>query len=78
MSELRVQLRGALGASYTVERELGAGGMSRVFVARETALSRQVVLKVLPWTNNQIRGERYDSIRKNPRAAAMLDTIGSW
>lgn len=32
---------------YTILRELGGGGMSRVFVAREEALGREVVVKVL-------------------------------
>ena len=32
---------------YRVERELGGGGMSRVFVATEVALGRRVVVKVL-------------------------------
>jgi tetratricopeptide (TPR) repeat protein len=36
-----------LGDAFLLERELH-GGMSRVFVARETALGRTVVLKVLP------------------------------
>jgi tetratricopeptide (TPR) repeat protein len=45
---LRDQLQDALGASYTITRELGGGGMSRVFVAREEALRRNVVVKVLP------------------------------
>jgi serine/threonine-protein kinase len=31
-----------------LERELGGGGMSRVFVAEETALGRKVVIKVFP------------------------------
>jgi hypothetical protein len=31
MSDLRAQLEAALGGAYTVERELGGGGMSRVF-----------------------------------------------
>jgi serine/threonine protein kinase/tetratricopeptide (TPR) repeat protein len=31
-----------------LERELGGGGMSRVFVAQETALGRKVVIKVFP------------------------------
>jgi serine/threonine protein kinase/tetratricopeptide (TPR) repeat protein len=31
-----------------LERELGGGGMSRVFVAMETALGRKVVIKVFP------------------------------
>ena len=46
--DLREQLQKTLGASYTLERELGGGGMSRVFGAEETTLGRRVVLKVLP------------------------------
>ena len=38
----------ALSETYVVERELGGGGMSRVFVARERQFDRMVVLKVLP------------------------------
>ena len=45
---LREQLQDALGSSYTITRELGGGGMSRVFVAREESLRRNVVVKVLP------------------------------
>ncbi|HUR92341.1 MAG TPA: serine/threonine-protein kinase [Gemmatimonadaceae bacterium] len=48
MAELRDQLQKTLGGSYALERELGGGGMSRVFVAEETALARKVVVKVLP------------------------------
>ncbi len=44
---LRTQLQSTLGDGYTLERELGGGGMSRVFVARENALGRDVVVKVL-------------------------------
>ncbi|HUO52479.1 MAG TPA: serine/threonine-protein kinase, partial [Gemmatimonadaceae bacterium] len=47
-AELQDQLQRTLGAAYVIERELGGGGMSRVFVARETALDRRVVIKVLP------------------------------
>jgi eukaryotic-like serine/threonine-protein kinase len=45
---LRAQLQESLGDAYTIERELGGGGMSRVFVARERSLDRLVVVKVLP------------------------------
>ena len=45
--ELRDRLQSTLGSAYSVERELGGGGMSRVFLARETALGRNVVVKVL-------------------------------
>ncbi|MDQ6888312.1 MAG: protein kinase [Gemmatimonadota bacterium] len=47
-SDLRDQLQSTLASSYTLERELGGGGMSRVFVATEIALGRKVVVKVLP------------------------------
>jgi len=45
--ELRDRLQSTLGTAYSIERELGGGGMSRVFLARETALGRNVVVKVL-------------------------------
>ncbi|MFP5355479.1 MAG: protein kinase domain-containing protein, partial [Gemmatimonadota bacterium] len=47
MSELQTELQAALGSAYTLERELGGGGMSRTFVATERALNRRVVVKVL-------------------------------
>ena len=45
--DLRKQLESTLGAAYAFERELGGGGMSRVFAAEETRLRRRVVVKVL-------------------------------
>jgi eukaryotic-like serine/threonine-protein kinase len=38
--DLRAELQKTLGTAYTLDRELGGGGMSRVFVARETAFGR--------------------------------------
>ncbi|MDB4917812.1 MAG: protein kinase, partial [Gemmatimonadetes bacterium] len=46
-AELRERLQQSLGSAYTIERELGGGGMSRVFVAEETRFRRRVVIKVL-------------------------------
>jgi len=46
--KLLTDLTEALGPAYLIERELHGGGMSRVFVAREHALGREVVIKVLP------------------------------
>src|SRR5687767_11586549 len=40
-------LRSSLGAAYSIERELGGGGMSRVFVGEEVAFGRKVAVKVL-------------------------------
>src|SRR3954465_12801137 len=45
--DLAEQLKASLGSSYTIARELGGGGMSRVFLADDNALGRQVVIKVL-------------------------------
>jgi hypothetical protein len=45
--DLREQLQSTLGDAYLLERELGGGGMSRVFVAHEASLGRKVVVKVL-------------------------------
>ena len=46
MADLRAQLQATLGDGYTLERELGGGGMSRVFLARDVALGLDVVVKV--------------------------------
>jgi serine/threonine-protein kinase len=47
MSELVERLQQSVGDSLVIERELGDGGMSHLFVARERALGRAVVVKVL-------------------------------
>jgi Tol biopolymer transport system component len=58
--ELREQLQTTLAGSYTLERELGGGGMSRVFLATESALGRSIVIKVLPAdTGNAVSVERF-------------------
>ena len=59
-SDVRTQLQGALAGTYTLERELGGGGMSHVFVAEETTLGRRVVVKVLaPELTEGMSGERF-------------------
>jgi eukaryotic-like serine/threonine-protein kinase len=45
--KLQEELQGELRDEFTFTRELPRGGMSRVFVATENALGRQVVIKVL-------------------------------
>jgi Tol biopolymer transport system component/tRNA A-37 threonylcarbamoyl transferase component Bud32 len=59
-ASLRTQLEAALRPAYEVERELGGGGMSRVYVAMETGLGRRVVIKVLsPQLTAGISAERF-------------------
>lgn len=58
---LRDQLQAALGSAYTLERELGGGGMSRVFIATENRLHRSVVVKVLsPELAAGVSAERFE------------------
>ncbi len=45
--DLMALLAEALGSHYAFARELGGGGMSRVFLAEERSLNREVVVKVL-------------------------------
>ena len=68
--ELRERLQAALGSAYDVESELGGGGMSRVFVATETALGRKVVVKVLP--PEMAAGVNVDRFRREIQLAASL------
>src|SRR5688500_15922435 len=48
MTDIRERVQSALGSNYTVEREIGGGGMGRVYLVRDNALGRQIVVKVLP------------------------------
>jgi len=69
-TDLGAYLQRALGDTYSIERELGGGGMSRVFIAREHALGRTVVVKILlPVLAAGIRAERF---AREVRVAAAL------
>jgi len=74
MAELREQLQAHLGASYVVERELGGGGMSRVFVAHDAARGRHEVIKILP--PDLAAGVSLDRFQREIRLAARLDHPG--
>jgi TolB-like protein len=68
--DLREQLQRTLGESYQLERELGGGGMSRVFVAEDRTLGRMVVVKVLsPELAAGVSSERF---AREIRVAARL------
>ena len=56
---LRRSLEDELGGAYRIDRELVGGAMSRVFVATDSALGRQVVIKVVVNDDESTSGERF-------------------
>ena len=68
--DLHTRLQTTLGDAYSLERELGGGGMSRVFVARETALGRSVVVKVMK--EDALAGISAERFAREVRTAASL------
>ena len=67
---LHDKLQSALGPGFTLVRELGGGGMSRVFLADDASLGRRVVVKVLaPELAEGISAERF---MREIRLAARL------
>jgi len=60
----------ALAPAYTIEREIGGGGMSRVFVGTEMRLARKVVIKVLP--PGMSLGASVERFRREIRLSARL------
>ncbi|MDP9176143.1 MAG: protein kinase [Gemmatimonadota bacterium] len=68
--DLQSQLQEILGTAYHIDRELGGAGMSRVFVATELELDRQVVVKVLP--PNLSADLNTDRFRREIHLAARL------
>ncbi len=69
MADLRESLQAAL-PSYTIERQLGRGGMATVFLAQDTKHKRPVALKVLhPELAHALGPERF---RREVELAARL------
>jgi serine/threonine-protein kinase len=66
-----IALQGALAGQYSLERELGRGGMGVVYLAREVQLDRLVAIKVLP-PNLAARTELRERFLREARTAARL------
>ncbi len=69
-SDFRLRLQHAIDADFLIDRELGGGGMSRVFLATERALQRRVVIKVLP--PELAAGVNVERFRREIQLAAQL------
>ena len=67
---LAAQLTAALADTYEIVRELGGGGMSRVFEAVEVALDRRVVVKVV--SSEMGAGVNAERFRREIQVAATL------
>ena len=70
MNEFEKRLKDTLSTAYEIERELGGGGMSRVFVATDRILGRKIVIKVLsPELTAEVNRGRF---RREMQVAAQL------
>jgi serine/threonine protein kinase len=70
MTDFEQQLKSVLSQAYDIERELGGGGMSRVFVATDRVLGRKIVIKLLsPELTADVNRGRF---RREIQVAAQL------
>ena len=69
-SELQDLLQRSLGDSYRLSRELGGGGIAKVFVAEDQAQHRRVVVKVL--SPDLAPGVNLERFRREIQVAARL------
>lgn len=66
-----VELQAALAGEYSLQRELGRGGMGVVYLARDVQLDRDVAIKVLPSHLAQSAESRERFVREARTAAAL-------
>ena len=65
------ELTAAVAGRYSLERELGRGGMGAVFLARDIKLDRLVAIKVLP-PELAVRPELRERFLRETRTAASF------
>lgn len=81
MSDELDRLATALAGRYTIEREIGAGGMATVYLARDLKHDRQVALKVLKpelaaalGTDRFLREIKITAKLSHPHILSLLDS----
>src|SRR3954468_7427764 len=66
-----LDLQAALAGEYSLERELGRGGMGIVYLARDVQLNRDVAIKVLPTELASTPAARERFVREARMAAGL-------
>src|SRR5687768_10672634 len=66
-----VDLQAALAGEYSLQREIGRGGMGVVYLARDVQLDRDVAIKVLPAAMARTAESRERFIREARTAAGL-------
>src|ERR1700741_1102932 len=66
-----LDLQAALAGEYSLQRELGRGGMGIVYLARDVQLDRDVAIKVLPTHLARDTAARERFIREARMAAGL-------
>jgi serine/threonine-protein kinase len=66
-----LELQAALAGEYSLQRELGRGGMGIVYLARDVQLDRDVAIKVLPAHLAQTAAARERFLREARMAAGL-------
>ena len=70
--ELLARLSAEVAPDYTIDRELGRGGMAAVFLATDVHLGRKIAIKVLPPELTYGHG-MVERFKREARTAATLD-----
>src|SRR5829696_8731701 len=66
-----LELQAALAGEYSLQRELGRGGMGIVYLARDVQLDRDVAIKVLPSHLARTADSRQRFVREARTAAGL-------